>query len=122
MQDWIEFKKNETDNLSLRPEYIVGISEFPFDMKNNLSAYTRVLYDIGNSAQDIAIAEPYEQVRQKIMDAEKVDLSDVVVERFTKEEYKFIEKSLYDHYGPNTYSKEYNSIMNKTSEILKEDK
>lgn len=128
-QDWIEFKKNETDNLSLRPEYIIGISEFPFDMEANMDEYTQILYDVGNSVQDIAIAEPYEQVKQKIMDAEGYDLlHGMHIEPFTREEYETLltlarcERDECEQDNIPTRVKYMNQLIDKLNEILKEDK
>ena len=114
--------------MSLRPKYIVSISEFPFDMEANTNEYTRILYDVGNSVQDIAIAEPYEQVKQKIMDAEKpINLDDIVVEHFTREEYETLlsitqyERDECEQDNMPSRVRDMNQIINKLNEILKEE-
>lgn len=89
-QDWIEFEGKKGNKISLRSSWIVQVTEVPFDYGKNIGEYATISYECGNSITTKEIAEPYEQVKQKIMDAEKVDLSDVVVEHFTREEYAHI--------------------------------
>lgn len=116
-QDWIEFKTISGENGSLRPEYIYSIVG---DNKTTTITY---------SDTAIYVAEPYEQVKQKIMDAERIDLSNVVVEHFTREEYEFIKSILpmsisrvyIEHDSTGNTERLYKSIENKLNEILKED-
>lgn len=86
-QDWIEFKSKGGRNISLRPSNIMAIADKGDEtwiyIDTELLGDDRVL-----STNLCATTEPYEQVKQKIMDAEKVDLSDAVVEHFTKDEYQ----------------------------------
>lgn len=118
-QNWIEFKKSETDNINLRPEYIIGISEFPFNYDENINEPTRILYEVGNSVQDILIYEPYEQVKQKIMDAERVDLSDVAIEHFTRDEYEILYKLIDLEAGHTVGTSEYIPIKRIRDELDK---
>ncbi len=93
-QDWIEFENISGKKVSLCPKYINAILE-----KEN---HTDIYYDqkpiidskSGKLTTIISIAEPYEQVKVKIMDAEMVDTSDVVVEHFTEDEYDTLKQAV----------------------------
>lgn len=121
-QDWIEFKMKAGRKVSLRPKYIVSV----FEKEGNVwLSYDENPFVDGDQklVSFHQVAEPYEQVKQKIMDAEKVDLSDAVVEHFTREEYN----TLYDlvveeseHGIGETYLAKLTPIKNKLNEILKE--
>lgn len=84
MDDWTELKKNETEHICLRSSRAIGIAECSFNAEDNLPAHARILYDSGESAKDIRIAEPYEQVKRKIIGGEE----DKNAELFTREEYE----------------------------------
>lgn len=111
-QDWIEFNMKGDRLLSLRPKYIMKYSMTQEGSPNT----TIVMYKEGDFTKDYYVAEPYEQVKQKIMDAEKVD--------FTKEEYKHLLRLCENATQPNDgYTPDWtklNPIMNKLNEILKE--
>lgn len=91
-QNWIEFEIKDDRFLSLRPEYITKYSM----VQEGTPDVTIVMYEEGDFTKDYYVNEPYEQVKQKIMDAEKVDLSGVAVERFTKEEYRLLNTTLFE--------------------------
>lgn len=127
MTDWIEFKKNTTEKIRLRSSRIVGIHELPFDMEKNITARTLLSYEVGKTVKEYLIDEPYEQVKQKITDAEKADLSNVVVEHFTREEYETILscveywKETSEWYVDSKDQKnETDKLIDKLNEILKE--
>lgn len=113
-QDWIEFKTIPGENGSLRPEYIYSIVG---DNKTTTITY---------SDTAINVAEPYEQVKQKIMDADKIDYSNVIVEHFTKDEYELLEYCLAQCAPSSDSSKvaieRYAKLQNKLNKILMEDK
>lgn len=128
-QDWIEFEGNNHKKILLRPEYIssvidesgtTGITRIGYDEHPILDGepYLTTLYEC---------KEPYNQVKQKIIDAEKVDLSDVVVEHFTKDEYETIleivkaEKNNTPDHDTGEYA-ELRRIVDKLNKILKENK
>lgn len=125
LQDWIEFEMKGDRLLSLRPQYITKYSM----AQEGTSDVTIVMYEEGDFAKDYYVNEPYEQVKQKIMDAERIDLSNVVVEHFTREEYEFIKSILpmsisrvyIEHDSTGNTERLYKSIENKLNEILKED-
>lgn len=83
-QDWVEFitdkEAEKCDTVCLRPEYILAIQD-------RANKGTRLTYDCNSETGSVDVTEPYEQVKRKIMDAEKVEHSEVV-ERFTREEYE----------------------------------
>lgn len=122
-QDWIEFKgKLLSDgqyNFSLRPEYIVAI-----DGKEG-KAMTEIQYDTGSDQLTYYATEPYRQVKQKIMDAEKYDLNDVVVEHFTDDEYVTLFVMVLAALGKSDESNNDEgliSIKNKLSKIIEKNK
>lgn len=134
MQDWIEFKSKGGHNISLRPSNIMAIA----DKGDETWIYidTELLGDDGVLSTNLcAITEPYEQVKQKIMGAEKADYSyatiakETFVEHFTKEEYEKIEKVMLhkvdqlakDEPCTSNYY-DHDRILRKLIEILKEDK
>lgn len=84
-RDWIEFevynKKCGSTKAIFRPEYIVSVG-------HNSGGKAGILVEVGNEAEFIELAEPYEQVKQKIIDAERIDLGDMAVEPFTRGEYE----------------------------------
>lgn len=91
-QDWIEFiTDKEAKNckaVCLRPEYIIAIQD-------RANKGTRLTYDCNTETASIDITEPYGQVKQKIMDAERpINLDDVAVERFTRDEYELLLNSV----------------------------
>lgn len=119
-QDWIEFKMKGDRLLALRPEYITKYSM----SQEEGSDFTIVMYEEGDFVKDYYVNEPYEQVKQKIMDAEKVDLSDAVVEHFTREEYNIlydlvVEES--EHGIGETYLAKLTHIKNKLNELKEEE-
>lgn len=130
-QEWIEFEGREGNKVLLRPEYISSVVEKSGDTGGTTIGYDE--HPILDGDQVIATScnckEPYEQVKQKIMDAEKVDFSDVAVEHFTNEEYEFIKAILpmclsevhFEIIGQKDKDM-FDNIMNKLNEILKEDK
>lgn len=89
-QDWVEFENANGVKFSLRPEYIQAIEEI--DDGTKVKNLIKIIYGILNDGTAVMYGAKgtYEQVKQKIMDAEKVDYSDVVVERFTKDEYELL--------------------------------
>lgn len=124
-QDWIEFETDkETEkckSVCLRPEHILAIQD-------RANKDTRLTYDCNSEIGSIDVAEPYEQVKQKIMDVEKVDYSNVVAEHFTREEYELIENVMLHKVDQlakdepctsNYYA--HDRILIKLNEILKED-
>lgn len=122
-QDWIEFKMKGDRLLSLRPGYI---TKYSMGSEGNPDT-TVVMYEEGDFVKDYYVDEPYEEVKQKIMDAEKIDLSNVVVEHFTREEYELLSECVDYHVGngqiePPEYKAKLVKLQNKLNEILKEDK
>lgn len=85
-QDWVEFitdkEAEKCNTVCLRPEYILAIQD-------RANKGTRLTYDCNSETGSIDVVEPYEQVKQKIMDAEKVEHSKAI-ERFTRDEYRLI--------------------------------
>lgn len=126
-QGWVEFENISGKKVSLRPKYIGAILE-----KVN---HTDIYYDqkpiidgkSGKLTTIISIIEPYEQVKQKIIDVEKVNLSDVEVEHFTIEEYKILEDVMIqkldqlaeDEPCTSNYY-DHSHLLDKLNEILKE--
>lgn len=126
-QDWIEFEGQNWGKFIVRPEYISWVSthkEFSTEENKDIY-YTNIHVDDGSVYGEIMwTREPYEQVKQKIMDAEKVDLNDAVVERFTKKEYEVIrnvfvsgKKACGEKY---TFGPISTSILEKLNKILEE--
>lgn len=121
-QNWVEFKMKGDRLLSLRPEYIM---KYSMCQEENSDA-TIVMYDEGDSVKDYYVYEPYERVKQKIMDAEKSECSEVV-ERFTREEHEVMRELIIKgselcekrglELGPLN-----RSILNKLNKILNGDK
>ncbi len=121
-QDWIEFEtKKEAERCEracLRPERILAIQD-------REKKGTRLTYDCNGETGSVDLIEPYEQVKQKIMSAERGDLSDVVVERFIREEYEFIANAIDSILSGQVEGPGIGKalrIRNKLNEILKEDK
>lgn len=125
-QDWIEFEGYKGRKVCTRIDYIVNIRE-----STNSSNEECVI--IGCSADEATFNlysyEPYEQVKRKIMDAERVDYGGVVVERFTSEEFEMLEDVMTQKIDQlakdepctaNYYS--HSNILDKLNKILKEDK
>lgn len=83
-QDWIEFEWYKGRKVSTRTDYIMNIRE-GIDSSNK--ECVMIGCSDGEATFDLYSYMPYEQVKQKVMDAEKVDLNDVVVEHFTDDEY-----------------------------------
>lgn len=123
-QDWIEFETNIGEKVLLRPEYIQSILQFG---KHTMLYYEYIPF--GSAQKEatsiIELTEPYGQVKQKIIDAEKVDLSNVVVEHFTKDEYEILEYCLTQYIqspsSPSVVTERYAKLQNKLNEILKEE-
>lgn len=125
-QDWVEFEIRDEKKVSLRLEYITGIIE--------KEGYVWLCYDekpFLDGDQKLAsfyhVNEPYEQVKQKIIDAEKVDYNNVVVEHFTREEYENLRYYAQFYKENNTWDDDEDrnltdKMLNKLNEILKEDK
>lgn len=126
-QDWIEFKGREFDKFVVRPEYIMWVAQGGHNSKGEKPTY--ILVDrMREDGQDLlTVNEPYEQVKQKIMDAEKAGLNNVVVEHFTKEEYAHI-LELFENATDIANAGERKAklltatIMDKLYKIIKEDK
>lgn len=129
MSDWIELKCiKERDVQGSSPKLIEPMS---------LRAYTiQVVAKWGSEACQISlddekqtilyIAEPYEDVMAKIKEVEEpVDLSNCVVEHFTRDEYELIKRAC-DAYAEVNFNsvdeQPSRDIVNKVKEILKEDK
>lgn len=131
-QEWIEFEGREGNKILLRPEYVSSLCNNWNNTGCVMVGYDEhmMINDEGRSSSFALVNEPYEQVKQKIMDAEKVDLSDVVVEHFTREEYMYILKILNDHLeelekvksiDAINPSSSVNQLRYKINEILKEE-
>lgn len=121
MNDWVEFKKDGNEQVMVRACQIDGFSEY----RGNQTLLT--LGGDSGHPTGLVIAEPYEQVKQKILDAEKMD--DVVVERFIREEYVYLYGLLTSHIDTlkregdtEASSKDsfQNHLLHKLEEILKE--
>lgn len=110
-QDWIEF---EVDHGKLFVKYY-DVESFRHVFNGFAGSCTSI--SLSNGTNHL-ILEPYEQVKQKIMDAEKIDLSDVV-EHFTREEYRML---LYCLEMSLAKDRLVQPLMDKLNEILKEDK
>lgn len=107
-QDWIEFKIKDDRFLSLRPEYITKYSM----TQEGTHDVTIVMYEEGDFTKDYYVNEPYEQVKQKVMDAEKYDLNDAV-EYFTQEEFSLLNSALFELlYG------DVNVLKNREPELI----
>lgn len=106
-QDWVEFKING-DTYSVRPEYIVA-----FETAEN--GYTKLFMDSGSLKLEFDSSESYEQVKQKLLDADKADWSKV--EHFTKEEYDTLRLAVTNAGFAPEYEK---PLLDKLNEILKE--
>lgn len=107
-QDWIEFKIKDDIFLSLRPEYITKYSM----TQEGTRDVTIVVYEEGDFTKDYYVNEPYEQVKQKIMGAEKVDVNDAV-EHFTQEEFLLLNSALFELlYG------DVNVLKNREPELI----
>lgn len=84
-QGWIEFIAGRNgEKYCVRPERIVSFDELTEEGE------VTIMFEAGNEIAEFNTCEPYEQVKQKIVDAEKVDLSNMVVEHFTKDEYELL--------------------------------
>lgn len=123
--DWIEFETNIGEKVLLRPEYIQSILQF--------GNHTMLYYEyipFGSAQKEatsiIELSEHYEQVKQKIMNAERVDLSNVVLEHFTREKYKtlaYAMNCLNNNYAQDGLSNDADKcaeIERELNEILKE--
>lgn len=82
MKEWIELIAN-ADRVAVRPENIVMY-------ETQAGGYTRILVDSGSLNEEVIVSEPFEKVKQKIADAEEIDLSNIIVEHFTKEQYELL--------------------------------
>lgn len=125
-QDWIEFEENDGGKTYVRIKNITAFHSLP---KVKQDGYNIVVsYNFGGVEQKIAVIGDFEQVKQKIMDAEKVDLSDVVVEHFTKEEYEKLLSAVQIQVDNCTVGhltaqvNKWRKLENKLNEILKENK
>lgn len=121
MNDWIELKKDTNERVMVRACQIDGLSEY----RGSQTLLT--LDENSGLSTNLAIAEPYEQVKQKILDTEKMD--NVVAERFTREEYVYLYGLLTSHIDTlkregdtEASSKDsfQNYLLHKLEEILKE--
>lgn len=127
-QDWVEFENEHDCKVALRPTYIEAFAEIDDGSKNKNMVELHIGIDNGADHNIVYAKGTYEQVKQKIMSAERIDLSDVVVEHFTKDEYEFIKAVLpmclsevhYNIIGPKDKGL-FESIRNKLNEILKEE-
>lgn len=109
-QDWVEFEQVEYTGynggcnskiisaIHLRPEYITTIKETDHGVK--------ITYDSGYNVDYYLLTDPYEQVKQKIIDAEKYDLDSVTVDRFTEEQYKLLLEAVGFYEASCTHTKE----------------
>lgn len=88
MQDWVEFITNKEvekrETVCISPEYILAIQD-------RANKGTRLTYDCNYETSSIDVTEPYEQVKQKIMDADKEDLSNVIMGLLSRDEYKILQ-------------------------------
>ncbi len=80
--DWVEFKVDDSTRFSVRPDYVTLIDEATTKDKVIL------FVECGGKILQSQTCEPYEQVKKKIEDASRVDLSNIVVEHFNEEEYE----------------------------------
>lgn len=115
--NWVEFKGADGNIKAVLPEHIYGLG-------TRSDGNTTVLVDTGSSTRQFVTSEPYRQVKNKIEQAMRFDFGDVVVERFTDEEYA----TLYDlvveeieHGLGKTYLSKLEAIKDKLKEILKEE-
>lgn len=129
-QEWIEFEGREGNKILLRPEYVSSLCNNWNNTGCVMVGYDEhmMINDEGRSSSFALVNEPYEQVKQKIMDVEKVDYSNVVAEHFTREEYELIENVMLHKVDQlakdepctsNYYA--HDRILIKLNEILKED-
>lgn len=124
MSDWVEFKDQHRCMVSLRPECIHAFSELNDGCKNK--NICEIYYDFGNEEEStpIFVRGTYEQVKQKIMDAEKYEPVEVQVEHFTRDEYEILYKLIDLEVGHTIGTSEYIPIkrirdkLNKMLEAL----
>lgn len=84
-EDFVGFTAGRSDKkFYVRPEYIVAFDDATVEDE------TTIVVEIGNEKDEYNTCEPIDQVKQKIVDAEKVDLSNTTAEHFTKEEYELL--------------------------------
>lgn len=122
MSEWLEFKciTNDGDfdsEPSIEPVLIRSYSIRAIAKKSSES--TTIAMDDDNNTYYIA-AEPYEKVMDKVLKAEgPVDLSNCIVEHFSRDEYERILDAMNRLVGPSAATQK---IIDKLEEILKEDK
>lgn len=123
-QDWIEFERLDGGNICVRlsnVEFFESRNDFTSGEHKGKPYVILCINDGSDSGENIYLSEPYEQVKQKIMNAEKVDLNDVVVERFTKEEYEFIRQTM--NFVAGALDERMSAkVLDKLNEILEEEK
>ncbi len=121
-QDWVEFLAGRRNKkFCVRPEYIIAFDEA-------VQEDEVILYgEAGDKIIEYSTCEPYEQVKQKIIDAEKVGLSDVAVEHFTRDEYDRLRSCVLYYQENSTWyvdhkdtQRETDLLLNKLNKILKE--
>lgn len=115
-QDWVEFKGAGGALCSLHPEYIYSILEH--------DGGARIYYDYKITTDDnrglvtfLDTMEPYEQVKQKIMDAEKVGYDNIVTERFTKIEYILLRNAVLSNIANSLDTPNYSLLINLRDKI-----
>lgn len=119
-QVWIEFETTANAKFIVRPEYIDSV----VDNDN----YTSLRYSSGDSEVISHIKEPYEQVKQKIMDAERTYYTAIVKDcSLTRDDYETLlalaeyERDECERDNIPTRVKSMNHIIGRLKEILKED-
>ena len=120
MNNWVEFEATNNKKFSVRPEYIVAIDGA---MEENEVV---LLGEVGAKSVEYSTLESYEQVKQKIMEAERADVSDVAVEHFTRDEYEILMGCLLHYITRAVLDKDecdkISTIQNKLNKILEETK
>lgn len=124
-QDWIEFEGWSFGSFIVRPECIDWVSQ---RKEEEGKVYVTIhVNDGSDEGTTMATSEPYEQVKQKIIDAEKMDLSNVRVEHFTREEYETMltlarcERDACEEDNIPDLIKYMNHIIDKLNKILEDD-
>lgn len=131
-QDWIEFDGYNFGKFSVKASCIDWVSQRKIGEDGKPNPDSDIIITIlhandgSDYGEDMRTSEPYEQVKQKIMGAEKAGSSDVVVEYFTREDYEKIlavmETELKECIEDNADVERTTKIVDKLNEILKEDK
>lgn len=119
--DWIEFnvKGDNGYRILIRPSGIIRIAEVQ-PTSSVPSNCTLVFFNENGSIQEREIAEPYAQVKQKIIEAEKKSLNKTAVRHFTRDEYKFIKETC-EFVAGALDERMSAKVIDKLNEILKEE-